>query len=185
VLGGATNETGRHSPISQLPRPERRAHSDRRIFLFRVPVGAGVFLKICEKDWAQGPRLLDAVVACNNGRFGGITYLGREGKMPARPSWQGHLRLSLVTCPVALYPGTIEAETVPHQDADPGRRHRRAGQPFNLINPETNNLVKGYQIAKSEYVILSKEDFESVKLESTHTLDIEKFVPRESINRLY
>jgi DNA end-binding protein Ku len=108
--------------------------------------------------------------------------------MPARPSWQGHLRLSLVTCPVALYPATSEAETVR----------------FNLINPETNNrikmqtldagtgapvsrsdLVKGYQIAKGEYVILSKEDFESVKLESTHTLDIEKFVPRESINRLY
>jgi DNA end-binding protein Ku len=108
--------------------------------------------------------------------------------MPARPSWQGHLRLSLVTCPVALYPATSEADTVR----------------FNLINPETNNrikmqtldagtgepvsrsdLAKGYQIAKGEYVILDREDFESVKLESTHTLDIEKFVPRESINRLY
>jgi Ku protein len=108
--------------------------------------------------------------------------------MPARPSSQGHLRLSLVTCPVALYPATSEAETVR----------------FNLINPETNDrikmqtldagtgepvsrsdLVKGYQIAKGEYVILSKDDFESVKLESTRTLDIEKFVPRESINRLY
>jgi len=52
--------------------------------------------------------------------------MGREGKMPARPSWQGHLRLSLVTCPVALYPATSEADTV----------H------FNLINPETNNRIK-------------------------------------------
>ena len=106
----------------------------------------------------------------------------------ARPSWQGHLRLSLVTCPVALYPAVSEAETVR----------------FNLINPETNNrirmktvdagtgddvarsdLVKGYQVAKNEYVILDKEDFESVKLESTKIIDIEKFVPRTSIDRLY
>jgi DNA end-binding protein Ku len=108
--------------------------------------------------------------------------------MPARPSWEGHLRLSLVTCPVALYPATSEAETVR----------------FNLINPATNNrikmktvdagtgeevargeLVKGYQVAKDEYVLLDKEDFESVKLESTRIIDIEKFVPRESIDRLY
>jgi DNA end-binding protein Ku len=108
--------------------------------------------------------------------------------MPARPSWEGHLRLSLVTCPVALYPATSEAETVR----------------FNLINPQTNNrirmktvdagtgeevsrgdLVKGYQFAKDEYVLLDKEDFDSVKLDSTRIIDIEKFVPREGIDRLY
>jgi DNA end-binding protein Ku len=106
----------------------------------------------------------------------------------ARPTWQGHLRLSLVTCPVALYPATSEAETVR----------------FNLINPATNNrirmktvdagtgeevartdLVKGYQIAKNEYVRLEKDELDSVKLESTKIIDIEKFVPRESIDRLY
>jgi DNA end-binding protein Ku len=108
--------------------------------------------------------------------------------MAARPSWQGHLRLSLVTCPVELYPATSEAETVR----------------FNMINPATGNrirmktvdagtgeevsrgdLVKGFAIAKNEYVLLDKEDFEKVKLESTRILDIEKFVPRESIDRLY
>src|SRR4051812_7171156 len=108
--------------------------------------------------------------------------------MAARPSWEGHLRLSLVTCPVALYPATTEAETVR----------------FNLINPATGNrikmktvdagtgeevsrgdLVKGFEIAKNEYVLLEKEDFEKVKLESTRIIDIEKFVPRESIDRLY
>jgi DNA end-binding protein Ku len=106
----------------------------------------------------------------------------------ARPSWQGHLRLSLVTCPVALYPAVSEAETLR----------------FNLINPQTNNrirmktvdagtgeevarsdLVKGYQVAKNEYVILEKDDFDAVKLESTKIIDIEKFVPRASIDRLY
>lgn len=108
--------------------------------------------------------------------------------MAARPSWEGHLRLSLVTCPVALWPATTEAETVR----------------FNLINPKTNNrikmktvdagtgevlsrgdLVKGFAVAKDEYVLLDKEDFESVKLESTRIVDIEKFVPRETIDRLY
>ncbi|HZA94289.1 MAG TPA: Ku protein [Gemmatimonadales bacterium] len=108
--------------------------------------------------------------------------------MAARQSWQGHLRLSLVTCPVALYPATSEADTVR----------------FNLINPETNNrikmktvdagtgdevsrsdLVKGFAIAKNQYVLLDKEDFESVKLESTRIIDIESFVPAASIDRLY
>jgi DNA end-binding protein Ku len=108
--------------------------------------------------------------------------------MAARPSWEGHLRLSLVTCPVALYPATSEADTV----------H------FNLINPATNNrirmqtldagtgapvkrsdLVKGYAIAKDQYVLLDKEDFESVKLESTRIIDIEEFVPATSIDRVY
>jgi DNA end-binding protein Ku len=106
----------------------------------------------------------------------------------ARESWKGHLRLSLVTCPVGLWPATSEAETVR----------------FNLINPQTNNrikmktvdagtgdevsrgdLVKGFEIAKNEYVLLDKEDFEGVKLESTRIIDIEKFVPRASIDRLY
>jgi DNA end-binding protein Ku len=105
----------------------------------------------------------------------------------ARPSWQGHLRLSLVTCPVALYPAVSAADTVR----------------FNLINPKTNNrirmktvdagtgddlvradLVKGFEVAKGEHVILDKDDFESVKLESTRIIDIEKFVERESIDRL-
>src|SRR6187399_1488035 len=108
--------------------------------------------------------------------------------MAVRPSWEGHLRLSLVTCPVALYPATSEAETIR----------------FNYINPQTNNrikmktvdagtgeelsrgdLVKGFAVAKDEYVILDKEDFASVKLESTRIIDIEKFVPRETIDRLY
>src|SRR3954470_4545020 len=108
--------------------------------------------------------------------------------MAARPSWEGHLRLSLVTCPVALYPATSEAETVR----------------FHLINPTTHNrikmktvdagtgeevsrsdLVKGFEIAKNEYVLLDREDFEKVKLESTRIIDIEKFVPADTIDRLY
>jgi DNA end-binding protein Ku len=107
--------------------------------------------------------------------------------MAYRPSWQGHLKLSLVTCPVALYTATNSAGDV----------H------FNLINPKTNNrikmittdpetgpverseLVKGYEVSKGEYILLTDEEIKSVKLESTKTIDIERFVPAEDIDRIY
>ena len=107
--------------------------------------------------------------------------------MTYRPSWQGHLKLSLVTCPVALYTATNAGGDV----------H------FNLINPKTNNrikmittdpdtgpinrtdLVKGYEVAKGEYILLTDEEIRSVKLESTKTIDIERFVPGDEIDRLY
>ncbi len=104
-----------------------------------------------------------------------------------RPVWQGHLRLSLVSCPVALYNATTRVGDVS----------------FHLINPETNNrirmiptdpetgpvqrsdLVKGYEIAKNKYVIMSDEELDEVKLETTRTLDIERFVDAGDIDRLY
>jgi DNA end-binding protein Ku len=107
--------------------------------------------------------------------------------MAYRPTWQGHLKLSLVTCPVALYTAT---------DAG-GDVH------FNLINPKTHNrirmvttdpdtgpvdrsdLVKGYEVSKGEYVLVTDEDIKSVKLESTKTIDIERFVPGAEIDRIY
>jgi len=107
--------------------------------------------------------------------------------MAARPTWQGHLKLSLVTCPVALYTATSSASHVS----------------FHLINPETNNrirmvptdpdagpversdLVKGYEVSKDEYVLFDDEDFDKVKLESTRTIDIGQFVDEDDIDRLY
>jgi DNA end-binding protein Ku len=107
--------------------------------------------------------------------------------MAYRPTWQGHLKLSLVTCPVALYTATNAGGDV----------H------FNLINPKTNNrikmittdpdtgpierseLVKGYEVSKGEYILLTDEEIKSVKLESTKTIDIERFVPRDEIDRIY
>src|SRR5271165_6574988 len=107
--------------------------------------------------------------------------------MAYRPTWQGHLRLSLVTCPVALYSATNSAGDV----------H------FNLINPKTNNrikmittdpetgpidrseLVKGYEFAKGEYVLLTDAEIKAVKLESTKTIAIERFVPAADIDRVY
>jgi DNA end-binding protein Ku len=107
--------------------------------------------------------------------------------MAYRPTWQGHLKLSLVTCPVALYTAINSGGDV----------H------FNLINPKTNNrikmittdpdtgpierseLVKGYEVSKGEYILLTNEDINSVKLESTKTIEIERFVAGDEIDRLY
>ncbi|HEY1630051.1 MAG TPA: Ku protein [Rhizomicrobium sp.] len=105
----------------------------------------------------------------------------------SRPSWQGHLRLSLVSCPVALYNATT----------------RKRDISFHLLNPETNNrirmiptdpetgpveradLVKGYEVSKNEYVVLTNDELDAVKLDTTQTIDIERFVEADSIDRLY
>ena len=107
--------------------------------------------------------------------------------MAARPTWQGHLKLSLVTCPVALYTATTSTNDVR----------------FHLINPETNNrirmvptdpdtgpversdLVRGYEVSKDEYVLFDEADFDKVRLESTRTISIDKFVDESEIDRLY
>ena len=107
--------------------------------------------------------------------------------MAARPTWQGHLKLSLVTCPVALYTATSSAADVR----------------FHLINPATNNrirmvttdpdtgpversdLVKGYEVSKDEYVLFDDADFDKVRLESTKTISIDQFVDESDIDRLY
>jgi DNA end-binding protein Ku len=107
--------------------------------------------------------------------------------MAARPTWQGHLKLSLVTCPVGLYTATAS----------------NAHVSFNLINPDTNNrirmvptdpdtgpveradLVKGYEVSKDEYVLFDEADFDKVKLETTHTIAIDSFVNEDEIDRLY
>jgi len=108
--------------------------------------------------------------------------------MAARPTWQGHLRLSLVSCPVALYKAT----------------EARTGVSFNLINPRTKSrvkqvltdastgetidrkeLVKGFAIAKDEYVLIDPEEIDALKVESTKIIDIERFVELGTIDRIY
>src|SRR6201996_1171716 len=115
------------------------------------------------------------------------TSAHEELDMAYRPTWQGHLKLSLVTCPVALYTAINSGGDV----------H------FNLINPKTNNrikmittdpdtgpidradLVKGYEVSKGEYILLTNDEIASVKLESTKTIEIERFVAGDEIDRLY
>jgi len=108
--------------------------------------------------------------------------------MPARPIWRGHLRLALVSSPVALW----------------NAKHERSAIRFNLINPKTGNrikmttvdagtddelqrrdLVKGYEFQKDRYLLLTDDDFDSVKVESSSVMAIEKFVEVNSIDPIY
>jgi DNA end-binding protein Ku len=108
--------------------------------------------------------------------------------MAARPSWQGHLKLSLVTCPVALYNAVSPRGDVHFNMINPatGNRIRMITVDAGTEEPvERKSLVKGYEIAKGEYVIVTQDEIDAVKLESTKTIDIETFVPSDEIDRLY
>jgi DNA end-binding protein Ku len=108
--------------------------------------------------------------------------------MAPRPNWKGYLKLSLVSCPVALYPATTTSERVSFRtlNRDTGNRVRRqfvdeqSGEPV-----ETENQIKGYAVAKGEFIQIEDDELKAVQLESNHTIDIERFVPRADIDGLY
>lgn len=107
--------------------------------------------------------------------------------MAQRPTWQGHLRLSLVACPVALYPATTAAGDVHFHLINPATGNRIRTQ---TIDPETGpierkGLVRGFEIERDRYVLLTDEEIKAVRLESTKTLDIEKFVNAADIDRIW
>ena len=105
-----------------------------------------------------------------------------------RAYWKGYLKLSLVTCPVALYPASSQAEkTHFHQiNRKTGNRLRQQ-----MVDEDTGKVVdkddkgRGYEISKGKYVEIEPEEIKAIQVESTHTLDIEKFVPLDEIDRRY
>lgn len=108
--------------------------------------------------------------------------------MAARPSWQGHLKLSLVTCPVALFNAVSPRGDVHFNMINPstGNRIKMVTIDAGTEEPvERKNLVKGYEISKGEYVIVTQDEIDSVKLESTKTIEIDSFVPATDIDHLY
>ena len=107
--------------------------------------------------------------------------------MAARPTWQGHLRLSLVSCPVALYTATSRTGDVSFNMLHKTTHNRIRMIPTDpeLGPVERADIVKGYEIEKDHYVVVTPEEIESVRLESTRTIDIDKFVDAEEIDRLY
>ena len=108
--------------------------------------------------------------------------------MAPRPSWKGYLKLSLVSCPVALYPSASSSEKVSFHMLN-GETHNRLKQQY--VDSETGEVVerddrvKGYEVSKGDYVIVSDDELADVKIESSHTIDIEKFVPKTEIDPLY
>ena len=105
-----------------------------------------------------------------------------------RAYWKGYLKLSLVTCPVALYPASSQSEkTHFHQiNRKTGNRLRQQ-----MVDEKTGRVVeaenkaRGYELKRGSYVELEPEELEAVEVESTRTIDIDKFVPEEEIDKRY
>jgi DNA end-binding protein Ku len=108
--------------------------------------------------------------------------------MAPRPSWKGYLKLSLVSCSVALYSATSTSERIRFNIINRKTGNRVRNQ---VVDSETDDpvdqedRVKGYQIEKGQYVLVEDEELDEVALESTHTIDIEKFVPRDEVDEIY
>ena len=108
--------------------------------------------------------------------------------MAARPYWKGHLKLSLVTCAVALYPASSQSDkTQFHQiSRKTGNRLRQQ-----MVDEVTGKVVekddksRGYEVSEGRYVDIEPEDLDAIEVESTHTLDIEKFVPEADIDKRF
>jgi len=108
--------------------------------------------------------------------------------MAPRANWKGYLRLSLVSCPIALYPATSEREKISfHQiNRETGNRVKMARVDAVTSEPvEWADIVKGYEVGKGQYIEVTDEELEAVAIESSRTIDIDEFVPKEEIDDLY
>jgi DNA end-binding protein Ku len=108
--------------------------------------------------------------------------------MAPRANWKGFLRLSLVTCPVALYPATSDSEKISFNQINRNTGHRikyvkvDAGNGEEVLNED---IIKGYAVDKDTYIEVSKDELENIALESTRTIEIDEFVPRSDIDQRY
>src|SRR5437660_2635315 len=108
--------------------------------------------------------------------------------MAPRANWKGFLRLSLVTCPVALYPATSDTEKVSFNQINRKTGHRIK---YAKVDAETGeevaseDIMKGYKVDTDTYIEVSKDELEDIALESTHTIEIDEFVPKTDIDNRY
>jgi DNA end-binding protein Ku len=108
--------------------------------------------------------------------------------MAPRANWKGYLRLSLVSCPIALYPASSHSEKVSFN-----RINRKTGNRLKQqnVDAETGDVVpredtaRGYEVAKGQYLLVEDEEFEAIQIESTRTIEIDQFVPRNEIDERY
>ncbi|MGJ4968783.1 MULTISPECIES: Ku protein [unclassified Bradyrhizobium] len=108
--------------------------------------------------------------------------------MAPRAYWKGSLKLSLVSCPVVLYPASTSVEKTRFHliNRETGNRLKQQ-----MVDAETGDIVegdqkgRGYELAKGQYVEIEPEELEAVQIESNHTIDIDSFVPRDEIDQRY
>ena len=108
--------------------------------------------------------------------------------MAPRAYWKGSLKLSLVSCPVVLYPASTTSEKTRFHMINKETGNRLKQQ---MVDAETGDVVesdqkgRGYELKKGEYVEIEKEELEAVQIESNHTIDIDSFVPKDEIDKRY
>jgi Ku protein len=111
-----------------------------------------------------------------------------EIAMAARAYWKGSLRLSLVTCPVLLYPASTSVDKTRFHMINKETGNRLKQQ---MVDTETGDVVegeqkgRGYELSKGSYVEIDKDELEAVQIESNHTIDIDSFVPKDEIDKRY
>src|SRR5262245_62485350 len=105
--------------------------------------------------------------------------------MAPRAYWKGYLKLSLVSCPIALYPASSSSERVSFNRINSKTGNRLKQQ---MVDAETGDpvaredITRGYEYAKGQYLIVSDEELEKIRIESTHTNDNASFVPRTELD---
>jgi DNA end-binding protein Ku len=115
-------------------------------------------------------------------------HIASEFIMPARAYWKGYLKLSLVTCPVALYPASSQAEKTRFHQINRRTGNRLRQQ---MVDEETGRVVdkdnkgRGYELTKGKFVEIEPQEIEAIEYENTHTIEIDKFVPEEEIDKRY
>lgn len=107
--------------------------------------------------------------------------------MAPRASWKGYLKLSLVSCPVRLYPATSASERITFNQLHKETHNRINMKPVDpeLGLVERSDLVKGYEYEDKKYIIIDEADLDSVRIESNHTMNIEAFVDASSVDVIY
>jgi DNA end-binding protein Ku len=105
-----------------------------------------------------------------------------------RPYWKGYLKLSLVSCPIALTPATFGSEKVAFLQVNKETGNRIRYKKVDSGTEEevaSGDIGKGYEVAKNEYLNMDDEELEAIQLDSTHTIEIDRFVPFTQIDRRY
>ena len=108
--------------------------------------------------------------------------------MAPRAYWKGYLKLSLVSCPIALFPATSEREKISFHQISKNTGHRikyRKVDADTGDEVEADDIVKGYEVGKGQYIELQPDELEAVAIESKRTIEIDKFVPRKEIDEIF
>jgi DNA end-binding protein Ku len=108
--------------------------------------------------------------------------------VPPRAYWKGYLKLSLVSCPIALYPATSEREKISFHQLNKNTGHRikyRKVDADTGDEVESSDIIKGYEVGTGEYIEVNPEELEAIALESKRTIEIDEFVPKDQIDVLY